>query len=192
MCAAVPLNPSEVDWKNFKCVWNVIDSSLTKMVHSMKLVILAAIVVAAHTAFGAIDRLQIHKAASDYLDTATNLWRVIDRRAENTLEQIYYNHKTVLNENYFQNFAVRSRISYNGSLDDALTLVTDKSVRALNLLKNRDYGGLNDFVRSTVDIVVQALADIDAICNSKAFWEDLKSVRIFLSSYRNPHAFLLN
>lgn len=126
----------------------------------------------------AINRLQIHKVTSDYLETATNLWRVIDRRAENTLEQIYYSHKTVLNEHYFQNYAVRGRIVYNGTVDDALTMLTDKSMRALNLLKNRDYGGLNEFVRSTVDIVLQSMADIDAVCGVKAFWEDLKKVRI--------------
>lgn len=142
----------------------------------LKWLIPTCIVIALSPGSTAKNRLQIHKAVSDYLETTSNLWGVIDRRAENTLEQIYYSHKTNLNENYFQNYAVRGRISYNGTLDDALTLLTDKSVRALNLLKTRDYGGLNEFVRGTVDIVAQAMADVDIVCGSKPFWEDLKKV----------------
>lgn len=121
-------------------------------------------------------QLQIDKVSSDYLEIELNLWRNIDRRAENTLEQIYYNHKSSLSENLFQNFAVRNRITLNGTLEDALASVNEKALRAFGYLKNRDYGGLNEFVRGSAADIISALTDIDRYCSEPHFWEDLKSV----------------
>lgn len=121
-------------------------------------------------------QLQIDKVTSDYLDNELILWRSIERRAENTLEQIYYNHKASLSEDLFQNFSVRNRLNLNGTLEDALTVVLEKSARAFTLLKNRDYGGLNEFVRNAMENVIISMEDISAISNIQEFWEQLKTV----------------
>lgn len=139
-------------------------------------IVFVLLIVVADSSFGSREHLQIAKVTSDYLETEANLWRAIDRRAENTLEQIYYNHKSVLSENLFQNYAARNRISLNGTLDDGILLINETSSKAFGLLKNRDYGGLNGFVRGAVESVIQALDDITGVCDTAQFWMDLKSV----------------
>lgn len=152
----------------FTCV------AITKIEMILKFIFISLILPLATSG----QQLQINKIASEYLDNELILWRTIERRAENTLEQIYYNHKASLNEELFQNVSMRYMINLNGTLDDALTVIRDKSARVLTLLKSRDYGGLNDFVRNTVDYVINALDDISFICSLPDFWEELKTVSI--------------
>lgn len=139
-------------------------------------IVFVLLIVVVHSSFGSREQLQIAKVTSDYLETEANLWRAIDRRAENTLEQIYYNHKSVLSENLYQNYAARNRISLNGTLDDGILLINETSSKAFGLLKNRDYGGLNGFVRGAAESVILALDDITGVCDAPQFWVDLKSV----------------
>lgn len=126
--------------------------------------------------------LQINKLISRYFQTEEYLWIVIERREENTLEQIYNEHKTVLNDNKFMNVIERMRITVDFELIKNLKFLNETSTRVYNILKSRDYGELNKFARSDrVQNVTDAIEAVSRLCNTTDFWRDLENVS-FLES----------
>lgn len=123
--------------------------------------------------------LQVTKLISSYFQTEEYLWIVIERREENTLEQIYNEHKIALHINQFQNVVERSRITVDFGLNGNLKFLNETSTFVFNILKNRDYFALDRYAKSQQVLNIStAIETIYRLCNTTEFWRDLNYVRV--------------
>lgn len=129
---------------------------------------------------GLVENLLVNKLIVQYLQIENDLWQVIERREENTLEQIYNEHKNQLKENQFQNYIDRIRIVVDLNLSNQLRFLNETTTKVYFILQSRDYGGLNRFAHSTqVQNISSVMESINQMA-SNDLWIDLKDVCHFI------------
>lgn len=127
---------------------------------------------------GLVENLLVNKLIVQYGQIESDLWQVIERREENTLEQIYNEHRSQLKENHFQNYIDRMRIGVDLNLSRQLKFLNESTTRVHGILQARDYGGLNRFAHSSqVQNISAAMETVGQYIASNELWVDVKDVR---------------
>lgn len=124
-----------------------------------------------------IEELQINKSIARYFEIEQFLWDVIERREENTLEQIYNEHIVMLKQNLFQNVIDRIRINVGLELANGLRFLNETTTMVYGILKAGDYGGLNRFSHSIRLWNVTSMLETVMQCGfSRELWMDISDV----------------
>lgn len=125
-----------------------------------------------------VEDLRVNTLIVDYFQIEEYLWQVIERREENTLEQIYNEHKLRFGDsNHYENFIERNRISVDFELSGALKLLNETTAAVYGILKSQDFGGLNRFAYSPrVRSVTDALKIFNESTTLMELWHDIKDV----------------
>lgn len=136
----------------------------------------SSIVVGAEIS-GRVENLLVDKQRNDYMLIEENLWQVIERREENTLEQICNEHRKCLSENHFENFLDRNRVNVDIDLIGGLKVLNETTTNVFSILKFRDYGGLMRFAHSPlVRNITEAMQLVSRKTVSDELWKDLRDV----------------
>lgn len=125
-----------------------------------------------------VEDLRVNKLIAEYFEIEEHLWQVIERREENTLEQIYTEHKIRLGDsNLYENFIERNRIVVDPDLVTILKFLNETTTTVSAILKSQDFGGLNRFAHSTrVRNITDALGLINRTIASSELWHDIRDV----------------
>lgn len=125
-----------------------------------------------------VEELRVNKLIAEYFQIEEHLWQVIERREENTLEQIYNEHKFRLGDNNrYENFIERNRIVVDLDLADGLRFLNETTSTVTGILKSQDFGGLNRFAHSPrVWNITEVLALINRSIISTELWHDIRDV----------------
>lgn len=123
----------------------------------------------------------IDRYINEYLDAEENLWAVIARREDSTLQQIYNIHMDFLHRPYGE-----SNILFNGFLPH-LTLKSFNSVTTINttshdiareFFEHRNYTVLSMKAFEGVDLDKTFQTVYKLTVNSTEFWQDLENVSV--------------
>lgn len=123
----------------------------------------------------------VDRCTNEYLDAEENLWAVIARREDSTLQQIYNIHMDFLHRNYGE-----SKIISKGFLPH-LTLTLVNSVNTINttshdiareFFEHRNYTVLSMKAFEGVDLDKTFQAVYNLTVNSTEFWQDLENVSV--------------
>lgn len=121
----------------------------------------------------------VDRYTNEYLDAEENLWAVIERREDSTLQQIYNIHMDFLHRNYGE-----SSILSKGILPH-LTLTLFNSVHTINttshdiareFFEHRNYTVLSMKAYEGVDLDKTFQTVYKLTVNSTEFWHDLENV----------------
>lgn len=125
-----------------------------------------------------VEDLLVNKLIAEYFQIEENLWQVIERREENTLEQIYNEHQIRLGKGHqYENFIERNRIGVDLDLAHGLKFLNETTSAVFIILKSHDFGSLNRFARSPcVWNITEALALISQSILSNELWHDVNDV----------------
>lgn len=125
-----------------------------------------------------VEDLKVNKLIAEYFQIEQYLWEVIERREENTLEQIYIEHKSRLGDStHSENFIERNRIVVDIDLASSLKYLNETTSAVYVILKSQDFGGLNRFAHSPrVWNITEALKSINRTISSAELWHDIKDV----------------
>lgn len=125
-----------------------------------------------------VEELRVNKLIAEYFQIEEHLWQVIERREENTLEQIYNEHKFRLGDSHrYENFIERNRIGVDLDLAIGLKFLNETTTTVFGILKSQDFGSLNRFAHSPlVRNITELLAFINRPIVLTELWHDISDV----------------
>lgn len=125
-----------------------------------------------------VEDLRVNKLIAEYFQIEEHLWQVIERREENTLEQIYQVYKFRLGDTHrYENFIERNRIVVDLDLASGLKFLNETTSMVFGVLKSQDFGGLDRFAHSQrVRNITEVLALINRTLGSTELWHDIRDV----------------
>lgn len=125
-----------------------------------------------------VEDLRVNKLIADYFQIEEHLWQVIERREENTLEQIYIEHKIRLGDSHrYENVIERNRIIVDPDLAHGLKFLNETTSMVAGILKSQDFGGLNRYAHSPrVRNITEGLELINRTISSTELWHDIRDV----------------
>lgn len=126
-----------------------------------------------------VEELRVNKLIVEYFQIEEYLWQVIERREENTLEQIYNEHKIRLadSSNHYENIIERNRIGVDLDLANGLKFLNETTSTVSGILKSHDFGGLNRFAHSPrIRNITDVLTFINRSTIPTELWHDIRDV----------------
>lgn len=145
--------------------------------------VIFAVLIGTHTLHCAdntprVEDLRVNKLIAEYFQIEEHLWQVIERREENTLEQMYNEHKFRLGDsNRYENFIGRNRIGVDLDLASGLKFLNETTTTVFGILKSQDFGSLNRFAHSSlVRNITEVLAYINRSIVLTELWHDIRDV----------------
>lgn len=152
-----------------------------------QMVILFVLFVVGSASVGAIgEHTLVDELAAKYLQDEAELWTVIEKREDRTIQLIYNVHTEILNRDYGESGVfVRSVYLHNPRVVGSIIAINDTSHEIANeFFEHRNYTALS--IRATKGINLNEIFDAiyEETINSTEFWSGVKNVSLPLAAVR--------